>query len=101
MNTLEKQLAHSKKAGSKKDQEIARLKAQLEDREGERRTHFPNGSPGNSDVESEDEVGGNAADSVNISFMFLHANSTFNMVSDYACTSIHSCRVWPAAQTST
>jgi len=64
VKALEKQLTNSKKAGSKKDQEIARLKAQLEDRADERRARFPNGSPKHSDVESEDEIGGNTADSV-------------------------------------
>ena len=64
MSALEKQLQKSKKASSKKDQEIAQLKAQLEDRADERRARFPNGSPANSDVESEDEIGANAADSV-------------------------------------
>lgn len=68
IDALEKRLARFEKAASKKDQEIARLKAELEDRGENRRERFPNGSPGNSDVESEDDIGGNAADSVNVSY---------------------------------
>ena len=64
LTPLEKQLAKSKKDSSKKDREIAQLRAQLEDRTEERRTRFPNGTPKNSDVESEDDPSGNAADSV-------------------------------------
>lgn len=75
MGALEKRLARIEKAASKKDQEIARLKAELEDRGENRRERFPNGSPGNSDIESEDEIGGNAADSVNISFTLFYLNS--------------------------
>jgi len=75
MDALEKRLARIEKAASKKDQEIAQLKAELEDREENRRARFPNGSPGNSDVESEDDIGGNAADSVNISFTLFHSSS--------------------------
>ena len=68
---LEKQLEKSKKDRLKKDREIAQLKAQLEDRVDERRARFPNGTPDNSDVESEDDPSGNAADSVIIPFIWL------------------------------
>lgn len=74
MGALEKRLAQFEKATSKKDQEIARLRAELEDRVDARRERFPNGSPGNSDVESEDNAGGTAADSVSISFASLSSS---------------------------
>jgi len=82
MDALEKRLAQIEKATSKKDQEITRLKAELEDHGEDRRARFPNGSPGNSNIESEDDIGGNAADSVKVSIYVISLEPTIRVPKD-------------------
>ena len=77
LTTVSKQLEKSKKANSKKDQEIALLRAQLEDREDQQRARFPNGPPLNSDIESEDDIRGNAADLVNTLLPFIRLTQSY------------------------
>ena len=80
MTAILKQLEKTKKANSKKDQEIALLKAQLEDHEDEQQAWFPNGPPLNSDIESEDDIRGNAADSVNPIPPFIHLTLSYRLM---------------------